>query len=184
MGPPGLNKILATCGEDRNLTDFAGKKIAVDIHNKFYQYGIGIRDTTGDDLRNHRGEVVNHLYTICKYVLFLIDLGIQPVIVFDGKPPDQKRQTLDYRSMRKHEAIKKCNKINDKTSREYIRNFKRSYMVRPEQIFQCKRLLSAMGIPYVQAPGEADSQCSALTHHPEIEGVISDDFDLTVFGAT
>ena len=40
-----------------------------------------------------------------------------------------------------------------------------------------------MGIPYVKAPGEADSQCAALAISGVVDAVISEDMDLLTFGS-
>eukprot|EP00762_Andalucia_godoyi_P006828 ANDGO_00937.mRNA.1 DNA repair protein UVH3 len=53
-----------------------------------------------------------------------------------------------------------------------------------ELFLDCRELLQLFGIPYVMAPYEADSQCAFLSQNSLVHGVISEDSDMTVFGAT
>ena len=40
-----------------------------------------------------------------------------------------------------------------------------------------------MGIPYVQAPEEADSQCAYLNKKGLVDAVLTEDMDILTFGA-
>ena len=48
---------------------------------------------------------------------------------------------------------------------------------------ECKRLLSLMGIPYVEAPCEAEAQCAALAKSGKVWAAASEDMDTLCFGA-
>lgn len=50
-------------------------------------------------------------------------------------------------------------------------------------LVQVKHLLALFGVPYLEAPAEAEAQCAVLTELGFCEGVISDDSDSLVFGA-
>ncbi len=52
------------------------------------------------------------------------------------------------------------------------------------QIQECIELLEIMGIPYVIAPEEADSQCAELVKCGLADGVLTEDMDIMTFGAT
>ncbi|KAJ1605132.1 flap endonuclease [Cryptosporidium canis] len=55
--------------------------------------------------------------------------------------------------------------------------------VTKEMQFQVCQLLRALGIPWVDSPGEAEAQASMLTRLGVCHGVISDDSDCFIFGA-
>jgi flap endonuclease-1 len=52
------------------------------------------------------------------------------------------------------------------------------------QIDECIELLEIMGIPYVIAPEEADSQCAELVKCGIADGVLTEDMDIMTFGST
>lgn len=47
-----------------------------------------------------------------------------------------------------------------------------------------KEMLNHFGVPYLEAPYEADSQCGYLNMHDLVDGVITEDSDVFLFGAS
>ena len=183
MGINGFYSFFDEANCQKYISELKGSIVIVDLSGILIRYGIGIR-SQGEDKKNKDGKVINHLYAIVKYSISLLEKGILPFYVFDGKVSDSKKIILSERRQNKIASETKCESINDKTSEEYIKYFKRTYTFYRSDVEECKEILNLMGIPFIHAPGEADSQCAVLAYmfSNKISGVITDDSDILVYG--
>lgn len=183
MGVFGLMSLIGPAGKITQIEDYNGYTFIVDAMQVIYKYGIAIRNN-GKDLQTKRGDTKNHIFAIFNTATFLMKQGIKPIFVFDGKSTYLKNDTIKQRVEKKHYACIKTNTSDN--SAEYIKNFKNSYTVPHQHVLECLELLDILGIPYVQAPEEADSQCSALSIYIKKSTshvvVMSEDSDTLVFG--
>ena len=183
MGIKSLLKFLSNYPNlilNKEHSDYKGTIVAIDISILIYQVVIAVRNS-GSDLTNVDGEVSSHILGLFNKTINLLDKGIIPVYVFDGKPPSLKNKILESRKQVKQKALEKL-EIAQSTE-EKIKYFKRTVNITKEQMEQCKELLEAMGIPYITAPEEADSQLAWLCKEGLVDAVLTEDMDILTFGS-
>jgi len=183
MGIKNLLKFLSEFPElikEKESTEYYGKKIAIDISILMYQVVIAIRNS-GSDLTNNKGEVTSHILGLFNKTLLFLEKGIIPVFVFDGKPPQLKQKILDTRKLIRKKALEKLSDAQNDIDK--IKYLKRSVWISKEQMDQCRELLTLMGIPYINAPEEADSELSYLCKSNLVYAVLTEDMDILTFGS-
>jgi len=184
MGIKNLLKFLSEHPDiikKQNHTEYYGKKIAIDISILIYQIVIAIRNS-GSDLTNNKGELTSHILGLFNKTISFLEKGIIPVFVFDGKPPHLKYKILEARKQVRQKALLKFS--DAQTDVDKIKYFKRSVWISREQMNQCRELLKLMGIPYINAPQEADSQLAYLCKQNIVYAVLTEDMDILTFGST
>jgi len=183
MGIKNLLKFLNSYPDlltEKNINDFSGKKIAIDISILLYQVVISVRNS-GADLTNKKGEISSHVLGLFNKTCNLLNKGVIPVYIFDGKPPELKRKVLNLRKSIRKKAQEKM--AFAKTEEEKIKYFKRSVIITKKQLEDCRELLKLMGVPYINAPEEADSQCAWLAKNGYVDSVLTEDMDILTFGS-
>ena len=79
-----------------------------------------------------------------------VENGIKPVYVFDGKPPNMKGGELAKRQEKRAEAQEGLEKATEAGDSENVDKFSRRLVkVTKEHVDDCRRLLTLMGVPYV-----------------------------------
>lgn len=127
-----------------------------------YQFLIAVR-SEGKQLTDANGETTSHLMGIFYRTIRLVENGIKPVYVFDGKPPDMKSGELNKRMEKREEAQKSLEKATEAGDEAEIEKFNRRLVkVTKHHAEEARQLLTLMGIPYIDAPCEAEAQCAAM----------------------
>lgn len=187
MGIQGLTKLLGDYApgsiKENEIKNYFGRKVAIDASMCIYQFLIAVRQE-GQVLTNAEGETTSHLMGLFYRTIRMVDNGIKPVYVFDGKPPDMKSGELAKRKERREVAEKELAKAEEADDQENVEKFqKRLVKVTSQHNEECKQLLKLMGIPYVSAPCEAEAQCSALVKAGKVYATGTEDMDALTFGS-
>lgn len=186
MGIHGLAKLLGDVApgavREQNMKNYFGRKIAIDASMSIYQFLIAVRQE-GTTLQSQDGETTSHLVGMFYRTIRMLENGIRPVYVFDGKPPQLKSTELSKRNERRAEAEKQLTEAQETGNVENMEKFsKRLVKVTARHNDECKRLLQLMGVPYVEAPCEAEASCAALVKSGKVYAVATEDMDALTFG--
>ncbi len=165
--------------------DLRGKAIAIDAYNTLYQFLSIIRDReTGEPLRDSKGRITSHLSGLFYRTARMLEVGIKPIFVFDGKPPAFKHETSQERRKIREEAEKKWKEALAAGDTEAVRTYSQAAVkLTDEMIGQSKELLGCMGVPIVQAPSEGEAQAAYMAKKGVVWASGSQDWDSLLFGA-
>jgi len=166
------------------IGDLAGRSIAFDGHNVLYQFLAIIRGRRGEPLRDREGRVTSHLSGLIYRNSNLIEAGIRVAYVFDGRPHEFKAEIIEKRRETRREAQVKYNRAIREGRPEEARLYgQRAVTASSALVDDAKRLLTLMGVPWVQAPGEGEAQSAHMARRGDVWGAASQDFDSLLFGA-
>lgn len=188
MGIHGLTKLLADSAPSSQkevaYDSLFGRKVAVDASMHLYQF-LAVVGRQGDQtLTSESGETTAHLQGMFMRTARMLETGIKPAYVFDGKPPTLKGNELAKRSSKKADAEEKAEEARDANDREELeRQAKRQLTVTSQHTQEVKRLLRAMGVPVLDSPCEAEASCAELVKRQYAWAVASEDMDTLCFGA-
>ena len=113
----------------------------------------------------------------------LLHFGITPYLVFDGDYLPSKAVTEVSRAKRRAESLKAGQSLMSMGKKaEAYKEFIKAIDITPEMARLLIEELKRNKIQYVVAPYEADAQLAYLERKGIIQGVISEDSDLLVFG--
>jgi len=163
------------------VSQLSGKKIAVDISIYLYKYTA----------ENSLMENIYLMLSIFRYY------QIVPVFIFDGKPPNEKKELLqkrredkktaeqEYHRLKAQLVMNEENVVEEEKQEIQIQMdlLKKQFItLNKETVEEVKQLMRAFGASYYDAPGEADELCAALVMKNKVWACLSEDMDLFVYG--
>lgn len=181
----GVNLTPIVTPERLTLEDLRGRSFAVDGNNVLYQFLALIRRPDGTLLTSRDGRVTSHLVGLLYRTTRLVsDYGLDLVFVFDGRPDRRKRGELEARR-----------RVREKAEREYAEALAQgdlatawskavtSTRLRKDMVADAQELLTLLGIPWIQAPGEGEAQAAFLCQQGRVWAAATRDYDALLYGA-
>ena len=183
MGIKHLNQFLTEkCDKQAikkmHLSKFSGKKIAVDASIYLYRF-------MGEN------RFIEYMYLM---ISIFKKYEIDPIFIFDGASPPEKKELLDERRKNKKFAEEKYNKIkgdiesvdNHEDKCEMVNEMeklkKQFIYIKDSDYKRVKQLLDNSGIQWIDAPGEADELCAHFIHTGQVYACLSEDMDMFAYG--
>jgi len=169
--------------ETIGFDDLNGKIVAIDSFNMLYQFLTTIRSPDGKPLTDSNGNVTSHLIGLFNRTAKVMAKGIKPVFVFDGEKPALKAGEIERRKKAKLDAKKKYREALSKEDVAAMRKYGGRFAVlTKDMVDQAKELVTALGLPVVQAPSEGEAQAAHIVHQNKAWAVVSQDFDSLIHG--
>ena len=166
------------------VEELANQKVAIDGYNILYQFLSSIRQADGTLLTDSKGRVTSHLSGLFFRLSSLVENGIRPCIIFDGKPPKLKKKLLEERRLRKIKAEIEWEAAISAGDTETARTkAQQTTRLDKEMLVESKKLLDLLGIPWFDAPSEGEAQVAHLIKIGKVDYGASQDFDTILFGA-
>jgi flap endonuclease-1 len=170
--------------ETVSLDALKARTLAVDAYNTLYQFLAIIRQPDGTPLKDGRGRVTSHLSGLLYRTANLAEKGVKLVFVFDGKPPELKAVEIQRRRAVKEAAVVQYEKaISEGRVEEAHKYAQATSSLREQMVADSKRLLDALGVPWVQAPSEGEAQAAVMAARGDVWAAASQDHDCLLFGA-
>lgn len=143
-----IKKKNPTAIEEIAYDEFRNKVLVVDVSPLLYKFCFTSKKTSP------------HLDGIFRFLSFILQKGVIPIMVFDGPPPPEKLETIKKR--------KKTKTIN----------------ITKEMCQEVKELCKEMNVKVIQSPSEADALCCYLSKKlSNCMGVLSNDSDTLLYEA-
>ncbi len=182
MGVTKLRKIIPV--EQIALSNLRNKRIAIDAYNHLYQFLSIIRQRDGTPLMDAKGNITSHLSGLFYRTINLLTSGIRPIYVFDGKPSKLKAQVINERKKKREEAKRKWDEAIAEGDYAGARKYAQAALfLSKEMVDESKNLLTAMGVPNVQAASEGEAQAAFLVQQGDAWASGSQDWDSILFGS-
>ncbi|XP_039287664.1 flap endonuclease GEN isoform X1 [Nilaparvata lugens] len=160
MGVKDLWTIVSPVSEKKSVWNLQNKKIAIDL-------SAWICDSQNVvDYSSQRNMYLRNLFFRTSFLLLN---NCKPIFVLDGDAPELKHKTIIARIQARGGRTGEKTATGSRSRLKALQN-------------QCKQLLTIMGVPWVQAPGEAEAYCAWLNQKGEVEAVITQDSDCFLYG--
>ncbi|ALC38709.1 tos [Drosophila busckii] len=179
MGITGLIPFLEKASAKLHLKDIRGSTVAVDTYCWLHKGVFSCADKLA------RGEDTDQYVQYClKYVRMLLSFDIKPILVFDGQHlpakalTEQRRRENRQQSKKRAQELLRLGRVDEARSQ-----MRRCVDVTHEMALRLIKECRSINVDCIVAPYEADAQMAWLNKAGMAQYIITEDSDLTLFGA-
>lgn len=178
MGVTGLLPHLKEIQEASSLEKYRGKTLAVDTYGWLHRGLISCAQELCQDKPTKK-----YVTYVMNRVKMLKHFGVEPYLVFDGANLPTKADTAKERREKREEARKKADNFVKRGDRKLAwKEFMKAAGVSHEMAKSIMVELDLHKVKYIVAPYEADPQMVYLEKIGAVDGILSEDSDLLIFG--
>ena len=184
MGIRGLNTLIKKFAPEAllncDVSKYKGTTVAIDCSILLYKFKYASRAEN------------SHLVGIANRVKFYLMNGILPVFVFDGIPPEAKKNTISKRHAVREKLYTRLDELkiivpqtdeeNKKKIDEIEKIMSQLIVIKKNHVDDSKELLEKSGIPFCTAPEDAEKYCAFLQANGLVDYTVTDDTDAITFG--
>lgn len=178
MGVTGLLPNLKEIQKPTKLEKYKGKTLAVDTYGWLHRGLVSCAQELCQDVPTRK-----YINSVMKKIDMLRHFGVEPYLVFDGAYLPTKADTAKERRLKREEAKAKADALVRLGNKKLAwKEFMKAAGVTPQMAKSIMLELDIRKVKYVVAPYEADPQMVYLEKCGIVDGILSEDSDLLIFG--
>jgi len=170
--------------EQTSLKALKGRSFAIDASIELHRFLALIRKPDGALFTDQSEHVTSHLIGLLSWTSRLItEYSMSLIFVFDGPPNPMKQKTMEARRRARQKAEVEYSEAA--TRGDYSRAWSKAVMtgrVTGEVLSDAKRMLTLMGVPWLEAIDDAEAQASYMAAKGAVWAVGSKDYDSLLYG--
>ncbi|XP_025105613.1 exonuclease 1-like isoform X2 [Pomacea canaliculata] len=178
MGIQGLLPFLKKIHKPVNIAQFRGYTVAIDAYCWLHKGAFACADKLA------LGEKTDQYVFYCmKYVDYLLQNQLKPILVFDGCHLPSKKDVESSRRQRREKNRAQAAQLLREGKRSQAKEYlQRCVDITPQMALELMKACHARGVDCIVAPYEADAQLAYLNRAGIAQLVITEDSDLLLFG--